>query len=217
MANHCWNYAVFSGEERKLKQLIGSLNKVREDFGKEVRELYDNNAWIYASNGHILLGTPPPQKNSDGNLVDFDVYDEYGSRWFDCMWDVIKEGTKITSVELQGDSAWSPMLPLFEKICKRMNLKCYGNYSEPGMDFAGDFEMDSTGIVSHEPKSYREYLAESNPDLYWEDIVNWITDGYYDSVEEIFTEFAKVNWTLSDGEKVEIEEIWNKCQEDNKD
>jgi len=216
MANHCWNYAVFSGEESKLKQLIASLGKARAEFIEKERDLYDQSVWIYALNGHIVLGLAPPKENSDGSY-DIDSYEAYGSKWFDCHWSVGEQDGKIVSVDLQGDSAWSPMLPLFEKICKRMKLSCYGNYEESGMDFAGEFEYDSNGEVSHVQMTYREYQAENNPDWFWENMVENIEEGYFDTFEDVCTEFAVCKWQLTEREKVELKEIHDKWLKDTDD
>jgi hypothetical protein len=205
MANHCWNYAVFTGEESKLKQLINSLEKTRIDF-KQERELPEETAWIYGLNGHIVLGTAPPKVRADGGY-EIDSYEAYGSKWFDCHWTVAEKEGKIVSVDIQGDSAWSPMLPLFEKICLRMKLKCYGNYEEPGMDFAGEFEFDEDGEVSHTEMSYREYQAENNPDAFWENLIENIDEGYFESIEDVYTEFQISGWTLTEAEKQELKKV----------
>lgn len=209
MANHCWNYAVFSGEERRLKQLIASLEKAHAQFSEEQRELHDNMVWIYGLNGHIILGTPPPKERPDGSH-DIDPYEAYGSKWFDCCWQVEEKDGVVVSVSLQGDSAWSPMLPLFEKICRRMDLTCFGNYEESGMDFAGEFEYDPDGEVSHIQMTYREYQAENNPDWFWENIVESIEEGYFFTFEDVCTEFAICKWQLTEKEKEELKQIHDK-------
>lgn len=210
MANHCYNYAVFTGigeDQNGLKQLIGSLKKTAENFKEEVRDLPDDNVWIYGLNGHILLGTKPPKRDAEGNYAN-DPYKDYGSKWFDCHFEVQEADGFIDHVVLQGDSAWSPMLPLFEKICKRMNLKCYGNYEESGMDFAGEFEMTPEGISEHNQMSYREYQAVNNPDSYWEDLLMWIEEGHFDVIDDVFVELGSVGWTANEEERKELQEAF---------
>lgn len=209
MANHCWNYAVFSGEEKKLKQLISSLEKTRKAFIETEGYLPDGMVWIYSLNGHMVLGTPPPKQRPQGSY-DIDVYSAYGSKWFDCCWEVEKKDHVIISVSLQGDSAWSPMLPFFEKICRRMNLTCFGNYEESGMDFAGEFEYNTEGEVMHNQMSYREYEAENNPDQFWENMVENIDEGYFETLEDVYAEFADCKWELTQEEKKELKEIHEK-------
>ena len=89
-----------------------------------------------------------------------------------------------------------------------MKLNCYGNYEEPGMDFAGDFEFNPEGELSHVQLSYREYQAINNPNSYWEDLIMWIEDGCYDTIEAVFEELNSVNWKLTETEKREIEQTF---------
>jgi hypothetical protein len=209
MANHCWNYAEFSGEEKKLKQLLASLEKTRQAFIETERALHNENVLIYALNGHMILGTPPPKQKPDGSY-DIDAYTAYGSRWFDCEWDIQHDEGVLIAVTLQGSSAWSPMLPFFEKICKRMKLECHGNYEESGMDFAGEFEIGPDGIYEHTQMSYREYEAENNPDQFWENMVENIEEGYFDTIEDVYIEFTSCKWELTPKEKEELKEIHDK-------
>jgi hypothetical protein len=207
MANHCYNFVAFTGNEKGLKQLVSSLEKTRLVFMETERELHESNVWIYGLNAHIILSSRPPEKNAEGNYS-LDVYTEYGSKWFDCDWQVTEVDGKIECVTLQGDSAWSPMLFLFEKIAKRLKLNGEGNYEEPGMDFAGEFELSPNGLCFHTEMSYREYQAINNPNSYWEDLIMWIEDGCYDSLEAVFEELDSVNWKLTEAEKKEIEQTF---------
>lgn len=216
MANHCWNYAVFEGKEERLKQLISALEKTRKEFIEKERDQYDNCVWLYGLNTHKVLGTRPPKKN-EGGSYDIDPYDKYGSKWFDCEWIVEKKEDKVTSVALQGSSAWSPMLPLFEKICKRMNLECWGNYEESGMDFAGEFTINPTGIYEHLQMSYREYQATHNPECFWEDIIINIEEGCFVSLEGVYEEFRNSGWELTEGEKEELKKVYYKHQTKDKE
>lgn len=213
MANHCWNHAVFTGKEPKLKRLVTALEKTRKSFTEEHRELYDNHVWIYALNGHTILGTRPPKKDEAGGY-DIDPYEVYGSKWFDCEWITNEFEGKLVSVTLQGSSAWSPMLPLFERICKRIDLDCYGNYEESGMDFAGEFTMNPDGMFEHVQMTYREYEAQNNPDCFWERIIDNIEEGYFDSLEAVYKEFSDCGWTLIDEEKEELSKVYNKHKQD---
>jgi hypothetical protein len=76
------------------------------------------------------------------------------------------------------------------------------------MDFAGEFELSPDGLCSHTEMSYREYQAINNPNSYWEDLIMWIEDGYYDSLEAVFEELNSVNWKLTEAEKKEIEQTF---------
>jgi len=205
MANHCYNFVTFSGNEKGLKQLVSCLKKTRVAFMETERELPEGNVWVYGLNAHMILGSRPPKKDADGNYS-LDVYSDYGSKWFDCEWDVTEVDGKIESVTLQGDSAWSPMLPLFEKIAKRMKLNGDGNYEEPGMDFAGEFEVSPDGLCSHREMTYREYLAENNPNCFWEDVLNSIDDGHFKTLDDVLAEFNHDYWKLTEEEITQLKE-----------
>lgn len=210
MANHCYNYAVFTGidgDSTGLKQLVNSLKKTAENFKEEVRGLPEDNVWIYAGNGHTVLGTKPPAQDAEGNYTN-DPYEEFGSKWFDCYYELDEDKGVLKHVTLQGDSAWSPMLPLFEKICKRMKLNCYGTYEESGMDFAGEFTINPDGIYSHEEMSYREYQAINNPNSYWEDLLMWIEEGHFDVIDDVFVELGSVGWRANEEERKELQEAF---------
>jgi hypothetical protein len=211
VANHCYNFVTFSGNEPGLKQLVSSLEKARIAFMETERELSENNVWIYGLNAYMILGTRPPSKDESGNY-NMDVYQDYGSKWFDCNWEVTEVEGKLESVTLQGDSAWSPMLPLFEKIAKKMKLDGDGNYEESGMDFAGEFEVSADGLCSHREMTYREYLAENNPNCFWEDRLNDIEEGWYESLEAVYEDFQEVQWELSDKEKTDLEEAFREYE-----
>lgn len=209
MANHCFNYVVFRGAEEQLNQLVDNLNTVREQFIKEHRELHGEQVWIYGQNGHIVLGNPAPKTDEEG-IYKVDVYTEYGSKWFDCEFTKDYVDNKLVSVSLQGDSAWSPMLPLFLKITKNFELEAFGSYEEPGLDFAGEFEFIKGEIVFHDEMSYSAYQAKYNPESYWENLIDNIQEGMYSSVEDIYISLDEDGWGTTEGEKVTIKELFDK-------
>lgn len=209
MANHCYNFVEFVGPADTLHKINKRLEKIVKeqikenytDKGLPVPSYKEEIAWINGANAHELLFKKEPSGN-------FDVYDLYGSKWFECYFQY-NEGDE--HLIMQGDSAWSPMLPLFEKICKKFKICCAGNYAESGMDFAGEFTIDPEGIETHDQMTYREYEAENNPNFYWEQVIHEIEEGYYTSLDAVYQEFASVKWKLSDEEK----EIINKTYQEN--
>ena len=116
---------------------------------------------------------------------------------------------------MQGDSAWSPMLPLFSKICKKYNLTCDGNYSESGMDFAGEFVIDSDGNIEDTQMTYKQYEAKNNPDSFWEQVIYEIEEGYFDSLEAVYQEFTRADWVLSESEKLQLKEVYENSVKEN--
>ena len=97
MANHCFNYITLYGCSDKLSIITDRFNKIdgfyfanySTLFGKDIITEYDEFTRI--NNG--------------------DVYEVYGSKWFDAN-SIDYCGTHY-SLTIMGDSAWSPMVPLF--------------------------------------------------------------------------------------------------------
>jgi hypothetical protein len=188
MANHCYNYAYFTGDSKKLKQLYSSVLKLQEE-GSHFVSLYSRN--------YPLILNDIPLKTSGTSL---DVYDVYGSKWFECDLDKEEKDGEITSVTMAGDSAWSPMLPLFTKICKKLDLSCEGHYEEPGMNFAGEFVLTKTHYEDN-MTSYRAFLATSSPEAYLEDLYNEIEEGYYQTFEDLQEELKETKFNPTAEEK----------------
>lgn len=206
MANHCYNFAEFVGPADVLHKISKRLEKIVKqqiqetyiDKGLPVPAYKEEVAWINGLNAHELLFKKEPSGI-------FDVYDLYGSKWFECYFQY-NEGDE--HLIMQGDSAWSPMLPLFEKICKKFKICCAGNYAESGMDFAGEFTVDPEGIETHDQMSYREYEAKNNPSSFWEQIIYEIEEGYYTSLETVYEQFVNAGWELTDEEKAKLKEVY---------
>lgn len=212
MANHCYNSVTFVGDPENLKKLEGRLHKIKEQQTKEqyldkgievsVHDV-DNCIWLNGSNYHYVLFKKPDNWQDRGA----DVYDKYGSKWFEPYWELDAD-----TLQLWGDSAWSPMVPFFQKICKHYKLTASGFYSESGMNFAGEVEIDSNGVLSLTEMTYHQHLAKNNPDCYWQDVLMWISEGYYEKLDAIFADFASVGWTLTEDEIKIITEAFKDFQ-----
>jgi len=213
MANHCYNFAQFVGTPESLHKLGKRLDRITKeqlkeeytDKGLAIPSYKEDIAWINGRNAHELLF----KKKSTEN---FDVYDEYGSKWFSCHFRYDEEDTVLT---MQGDSAWSPMLPLFSKICKKYNLTCDGNYSESGMDFAGEFVIDSDGTIEDTQMTYKQYEATNNPDSFWDQVIYEIEEGYFKSLEAVYQEFTRVDWVLSESESTQLKKVYESSVKEN--
>lgn len=215
MANHCYNYGYFVGSRKEIQRLLAQAKKLEE--GKEVRyrESTPTTAEIglYAVNYSKLLMNRPDQQE-DGNFkTGFDVYEKYGSKWFDAYLELQEyHNEDEIGLIISGDSAWSPMLPLFVKLCKKYKLTCEGNYDEPGMDFAGEFTIDIDGNFEEVQMTYREYQQKNNPECFWDDITNQIDDGYFQDIESVYAEFNPEYWKLTPEEKEELKKCFDTWQ-----
>lgn len=212
MANHCYNYITLYGDSKEVKRLNNRLTKLRDDAlkeeytdkGKEIPK-YETAFWVHSESAYKILFQKPDELTEH-----FDVYEKYGSKWFECNWEY-NEGDD--AIVLQGDSAWSPMLPLFRKICRKYKLKGEGNYEEPGMDFAGEFEITTDGEVTELQITYREFMQKNNPESYWDQLLCDIEDGVFDSLDDIIKEFNADIWKLTEEEKTELKEAFNKYEQ----
>jgi hypothetical protein len=53
--------------------------------------------------------------------------------------------------------------------------------------------------------SHRQFQQKHNPECFWDDVMNWIDDGHYKTLEDILEEFDDDYWgPLIDEEKDEL-------------
>jgi hypothetical protein len=212
MANHCYNFVTLWGDVNEVKKLNNRLTKLRDDAlkeeytdkGQEIPK-YQTAFWVHSGSAHKILFQKPDELTNH-----FDVYEKYGSKWFECNWEYNEEDDFIV---LQGDSAWSPMLPLFQKICRKYKLRGEGNYEESGMDLAGEFEITIDGEIMDIQMTYREFMQKNNPESYWDQLLCDIDDGVFDSLDDIINEFNADIWKLTEEEKTELEDAFRKYEQ----
>jgi hypothetical protein len=215
MANHCYNYGYFVGSRKQIQRLLAQAQKLEETKEMRYRDSSPTTAEVglYAGNYSKLLMNRPDQQE-DGNFkTGFDVYEKYGSKWFDAYLELQEyHNEDEIGLTISGDSAWSPALPLFVKLCKKYKLTCEGNYDEPGMDFAGEFTIDTEGNLEETQLSYREFQQKNNPECFWDDITNQIDDGYFQDIESVYAEFNPEYWKLIPEEKEELKKCFDTWQ-----
>lgn len=210
MPNHCQNFAHFEGDAEQIKKLEKALaRETANHYKKEYTDIkylhpylrkkesaipdyVTNCVHLYAENYSLILS----DKKDDFTQPDYDVYDLYGSRWFECEWEVMSD----TEIHFIGSSAWTPALPFFQKICTTYQLNAYGDYSELGNDFAGEFTITKEGELADTQTTYQQYEANNNPDSFFEDVLYLISNGDFESFELVLLHFKNVSWRLTEGE-----------------
>ena len=201
MANHCHNFAYFSGEPEQIEKLEEALaretaNHLKEEYtdkGLTIPTYVNTNCVpLYASNYNLILS----DKQDDFTQPGYDVYDLYGSKWFECEWEVMSD----TEIQFMGSSAWSPVLPFFQKICTTYQLDSYGDYAESGNDFAGEFTITKEGELADTQTTYQQYEADHNPDSFFDNILYLVCEGDFNTFDEVLKCFQNVNWDLSQEE-----------------
>lgn len=179
MANDCWNMAIIKGDEVTLK-------KIEEKFNSS-----ENG--VFSMNNYKSL--------FDSDVSDM-VEDDFGSKRF----------TPSVSMEdgelhISGDSAWSPMIGLFERICVEWGVEAELEYDEMGYDFAGRIVWDSKGVeVVNEEFTYWERLCMKDQDNFWEEM-QWRYENY-DTFDELVEGFELGKWkdqTILDMDRLESE------------
>jgi hypothetical protein len=187
MANHCYNEIILEGNKESIKELRDRLTDTYDkfiylngwcDYILKVRDDFDCSS--------VLL--PQQQEHYIYNF-DEDKRDHYfyGSRWFEFK----VEGDSNT-IQLTGDSAWSPMEKFTEELCKVYNLSGNLEYSEQGCDLAGIIDFDSNGETSRQEFTYSEYEYKYLDRDYWiENQIEWLQDASKEDVDDFVKKASK--------------------------
>lgn len=165
MANDCWNKVVITGSDETLQKI-----KTRFESSENGVFTMDNYNTLF-----------------DSDVSDMDKED-FGSKRFTPS--VTLDDNELT---ISGDSAWSPMIGLFERICSDYKVEATLDYDEMGYDFAGRVSWNSKGIETEYCEwTYweKEYLF--NEGNFWEEM-NFRYDNY-DTFEELVEGFELNKW-----------------------
>lgn len=198
MANYCYNYVSGSGSEEnltRLQKIVDILSEGKNNYVSCWAEVYPK-----------FFPQENTEQEEDEQKSYGDVYDNWGSKWFEAEFDI---DAKDGSFTICGDSAWSPVMIFFAKLAKEYKLTLDGYYDEPGMDFAGTFCISEDGGLEEVQMSSRQFRMQDNPDGFWEDIMSSIEDGFFETFEDVLSEFDPEYWgELSEGEKVDLAEAF---------
>ena len=179
MANDCWNMAIIKGDEVTLK-------KIEEKFNSSENGVFSMNNY---------------QSLFDSDVSDM-VEDDFGSKRF-----IPSVSMEDGELHISGDSAWSPMIGLFERICVEWGVEAELEYDEMGYDFAGRIVWDSKGVeVINEEFTYWERLCMKDQDNFWEEM-QWRYENY-DTFDELVEGFELGKWkdqTILDMDRLESE------------
>lgn len=174
MPNYCYNHASIEldPESKDGKNLI--------DFFKSYKDFEYISDW-----GDSFLESDKPY---DGN-VDFDRIYKYGTKWWD--FEIEKSPNEIT---IFGDSAWSPPIDLLKGISEKLKCSIHLEFSEPGMDFAGIYDIENGIVTSQHDMSYSQYsYLYSDPYHHVSNLCEDIKDGLYDDEEDLISSVGYLN------------------------
>jgi len=188
MANNCYNWAHIEGSKENLDLLQARLKEAKAS----------DDALYYVSFHHVL-DIPVPESTSD-------VYDDFGTRWFDAEWDRDSD----TSATLSGDSAWSPPSEFFRKLSEVYSLTIESDYDEAGCDFGGYYNCSNGNVTRDESYSYNFYKLKQDKELFMFNLLEHIECGTYEDYEDFTSSNEDIMDELTPRDLQEIKEQFNK-------
>ena len=194
MANHCYNWITITGNKDSLKELIKKCEQPEVE--KET---------LFYSTFHKLF--PLTNKFYPGAHEDdhFDVYEEYGSKWFDLGCDHDEDWSYVN---IWGDSAWSPVEALCQKLSAAYGVDIRIEYEEPGCDFGGYSEYENGVQIADACWSYRAYQYQDDVDLFMERLEDDVHMDYWEDIEDFKTNDTECWEMMSDIHKNELLRIF---------
>ena len=175
MANHCYNEIFLEGNEESIKELKDRLSGTYDKFNYL-------NGWC----DYVLKVRDDFNYNFDEDQRDHYFY---GSRWFEFL---VEDNDDDNTLQINGDSAWSPMEKFTEELCKVYNLSGNLEYSESGGDFAGITNFDSNGETSRQEFTYSEYEYKYLDRDYWiENQIEYLQDVSKEDIDDFVKEASK--------------------------
>lgn len=187
MANNCFNWVTFSGDEDTINRLEQKFKAIPRDAQISFSEFCDT------------FFDEAREKNPN----DFDEMYNYGTKWWD--YNIDQRGKDY--INISGDSAWSPPTGFLAKLSKHYNVEIRGEYEEPGMDFGG-YTIYKNGEVADYCYSYTEWRFMENPEGFWDDIADYVMQ--YDTFEEFKENVLDQFLVKPEKELSEIEEEFNR-------
>ena len=170
MANYCYNSITLQGSE-------GAITKLAERLTDTYSKFNYLNGWA-----DYVLGIRDDFEYSFENDERNDSH-YYGSRWFDFDLEVTSD-----TIEMRGDTAWSPLEKFTEELCKVYGLEGSIYYSEPGMDFAGEAHYNAEGEVSR-IEGTCDMMAYNDDVGYWlESMLGKLEDADEEEIDEAIEE-----------------------------
>jgi hypothetical protein len=146
-------------------------------------DLAFQNETLWYKNYPMTLGLDQAQDYQDTRL-NYDVYEEYGSKWFEISIDSEKYEDGKGVVYITGCSAWSPVSPLFLKLSEKYQLKIESAFEECGSDFGGYFNCSNGEVTRDETFEWRVFRYIDDNDYYIETMFEELEDGQWESLED---------------------------------
>lgn len=175
MPNYCNNWATFSGSETALKTMLDNIQKAVSG---------NDNEGLWYETYPITLGLDRAKLHHQDGRLNFDVYEEYGSKWFEVYIDSQSYEDGQGSVVISGDSAWSPMSPLFRKLSEVYQLEVESVFEESGNDFGGYYNCKNGVVTKDLTFEWRVFRYIDDRDAYINDMLEDLDCGHWEDLED---------------------------------
>tara|TARA_R110001592_G_scaffold151176_9_gene377472 strand:- start:5880 stop:6461 length:582 start_codon:yes stop_codon:yes gene_type:complete len=156
MPNWCHTDIIIRGTAKDIKwvsDLIQKHNDRKEDSMGFFETIIPSPNWDKTPNEDGELPVPDPARDADGNITfmfsKFPATGRNDDRWYD--WNINNWGTKweVSEIEVTDssdtelyvyfDTAWSPVIPIFDKLVER-GLDVEAEFKDEGWNFAGKYD-----------------------------------------------------------------------------
>lgn len=164
MANNCWNWVGFEGDETSLKKLQKDIDEA-----------------IEKSDGCLIRFSDYLLDEDNINSKGIDLYDTYGTKW----WSINLNSLEGDMLSVGGDSAWSPPSELIKRITKKYSLTAILEFEEISNDFGGTETYINGELVSEKLMTYNEWVYFTNRECALDRIIDDIEDSPSDLFEDL--------------------------------
>ena len=175
MANYCYNWAKISGSETALKTMLDNIQKAVSG---------NDNEGLWYETYPITLGLDRAKVHREDPTLNFDVYEEYGSKWFNIHIDDQTYENGQGTVLLGGDSAWSPMSPWLLKLSEVYQLEVESVFEEGGNDFGGYYDCKNGVVTKDLTFEYRVFKYIDDRDSYITSMYDDLDDGTWEDLND---------------------------------
>jgi len=202
MANYCYNWAMFSGSETALKTMLENIQKAVSG---------NDNEGLWYETYPITLGLDRAEVPKDINTFYNDVYEEYGSKWFQIHIDDESYGESGEgTVTISGDSAWSPMSPLFRKLSEVYQLEVESVFEEGGNDFGGYYDCKNGEVTKDLTFEYRVFKYIDDRDSYITSMYDDLDDGTWEDLNDFKNDHRPEVFQFTAEEWADINDYFSK-------
>ena len=151
------------------------------------------------SNLDVLKSKLTEQKDEKVNFMEYliglvDIPDNYQKdAWrlhnlyrFGTKWDFpfsdsdLELAIKEDSISIFNLTANSPIIPFLSKLCKKYKVEAIIDYFEPGNNFGGRAEIDSSGVECDKECGYLEAMFLYNNKRFWAEVERYIENEFFD-------------------------------------